>query len=73
MAKGAPKDTYEDVRESLAVNFALLVAEDPHAIDDEIIDVLKEKFSDSEISELCAFVCFIIASQLYGKILDLEA
>ncbi|SNS97934.1 hypothetical protein SAMN05446037_103127 [Anaerovirgula multivorans] len=73
MSKGEPKDTYEDVRESLAVNFALLVAEDPHEIDDQTINIMKEKFSDAELSELCAFVCFIIASQLFGKILGLEA
>ncbi|WP_207645769.1 hypothetical protein [Geosporobacter ferrireducens] len=73
MSKGAPKDIYQDARESLAVNFALLVAENPQEVDDEIITVLKEEFSDEEISELCAFICFMIASQLFGKILGLKA
>src|SRR4051812_29545042 len=63
----------EDRRESLAVAFAQLVAEDPKAITDEQFDVLREDFSEDEIVELVAFICFIaIAGQLFGATLALE-
>lgn len=64
----------EDRRESLAVAFALLIAEDPRAISDEQFDVLREEFSQDEIVELVAFTCFVaIAGQLFGATLKLEA
>ena len=72
MAKGEPSDNILNVRISLAKSFALLVAENHLEVDDEIINVLKEEFTDDEISELCAFISFIIASQKFGAVLDLE-
>jgi len=72
MSSSEPKETSESSRTSLAKSFALLVAENHHEVDNEIIDTLKEEFSDSEISELCAFICFIIASQKFGAVLNLK-
>lgn len=72
MSKGEPNENVENVRISLAKSFALLVAENHHDVDDEVINVLKENFSDNEISELCAFICFIIASQKFGAVLNLK-
>jgi alkylhydroperoxidase family enzyme len=63
----------EDRRESLAVAFAQLIAEDPKQITDEQFDVLREDFSEEEIVELVAYTCFIaIAGQLFGATMDLE-
>jgi alkylhydroperoxidase family enzyme len=72
MDKGEPNENINNIKVSLAKSFALLVAENHLEVDDEIMNVLKEEFSDSEISELCAFICFIIASQKFGAILKLE-
>lgn len=72
MSKGEPKDNINNVKISLAKSFALLVADNHLDVDDEVINLLKEEFSDGEISELCAFICFIIASQKFGAVLNLE-
>jgi alkylhydroperoxidase family enzyme len=71
MAKGGPSNNTENVKINLAKSFALLVAENHLEVDDEIIGVLKEEFSDAEISKLCSFICFIIASQKFGSVLGL--
>ncbi len=63
----------EDRRESLAVAFAQLIAEDPKQITDEQFDVLREDFSEEEIVELVAFICFVaIGGQMFGAVMGLE-
>ena len=63
----------DDRRESLAVAFAQLIADDPKQISDAQFDVLREDFTEDEIVELVAFVCFVaIAGQLFGATLALE-
>ena len=70
---GTLKPNPEDRRESLAVAFAQMIAEDPKDISDAQFDVLREDFSEDEIVELVAFICFIaISGQLFGATLDLE-
>lgn len=71
MSKGEPRDD-SNAKISLAKSFSLLVAENHLEVDAEVINVLKEEFSDVEISELCAFICFIIAMQKFGAVLSLE-
>ncbi|QEC50546.1 carboxymuconolactone decarboxylase family protein [Baekduia soli] len=62
----------DDARESLAVAFARLIADDPTQISDAQFDVLREEFSEEEIVELVAFVCFVaIAGQLFGATMAL--
>jgi alkylhydroperoxidase family enzyme len=64
----------DDRRESLAVAFALMIADDPTQISDAQFDVLREEFTEDEIVELVAYVCFVaIAGQLFGATLKLEA
>jgi alkylhydroperoxidase family enzyme len=63
----------DDRRESLAVAYALLIAEDPTAISDAQFDVLRSEFNEDEIVELTAFICFVaIGGQLFGAALALE-
>lgn len=65
---------HDEQRESLAVAFALMIAEDPTGISDSQFDVLREDFSEEEIVELVAFTCFVaIAGQLFGATMALEA
>jgi alkylhydroperoxidase family enzyme len=64
----------DDQRESLAVAFAQMIADDPTQISDAQFDVLREEFTEEEIVELVAFICFVaIAGQLFGATLKLEA
>jgi alkylhydroperoxidase family enzyme len=71
---GAPKDSYEDRRTSLAVAFAQLVADDPKNVDDGLFAVLREEFDDEEIVELVAWTCLVaIAGQMFGVVMGIEA
>jgi alkylhydroperoxidase family enzyme len=70
---GAYQPSPDNQRESLAVAYALMIAEDAKSITDGQFDVLREEFSEDEIVELTAFICFVaIAGQLFGAALKLE-
>jgi alkylhydroperoxidase family enzyme len=68
---GAPADQ-RDRRESLAVAFAERVLDDPRSIDAATFDVLREDFSDAQIVELCAWICFKLGANVFGAIMGLE-
>lgn len=69
---GAPGGDADDRRTALAVAFTELVLTDHDAIDDATFDVLREEFSDEQILELCAWLCFKYGSNMLGSILRLE-
>ena len=69
-AKGAPSKTIMDSRAQTAVHLADLSGKTAHISDDEF-QTLKEEFTDSEISELLALICFITACQRFGALLNL--
>ena len=70
---GTYEPNHEDKRESLAVAFALMIADDPKGISDAQFDVLREEFDEEEIVELVAYTCFVaIAGQLFGATMKLE-
>lgn len=71
MAKGKPSNHIEDLKIQLAVKTALLCVKEIH-LSDENMTQLRHLFTDAEISELLAFICFISASQRYGALLHLE-
>jgi alkylhydroperoxidase family enzyme len=73
MARGEPVGSHPDPKVSLAIAFAQSVLQNRGAIDDPAFNVLKEEFSDEEIAELCAFICFKTAFQMFGALLKLEA
>jgi alkylhydroperoxidase family enzyme len=71
---GTYRPNPDDQRESLAVAFAQMIADDPTDISDAQFDVLREEFTEEEIVELVAFICFVaIGGQLFGATLKLEA
>jgi alkylhydroperoxidase family enzyme len=71
---GAPKPDITDSREAVAVAFAELVAQDPGGITDSQFDVLREEFTEEEIVELVAYICFVsIGGQMFGAVMGLEA
>jgi alkylhydroperoxidase family enzyme len=72
-AKGKPDPQLFDEKMSIAVGFAEVFLKQKGDLSDDQFKVLKEYFSDAEISELCAFITFTTASQHFGAILKLGA
>ncbi|MFS0562860.1 carboxymuconolactone decarboxylase family protein [Terribacillus sp. 179-K 1B1 HS] len=73
-AKGKPDEAIFDEKTSVAVGFATVFQH--HAkgnIPDSAFDILEEYFTEAEISELCAFICFTTAQQYFGAMMKLEA
>jgi alkylhydroperoxidase family enzyme len=70
MSKGAPSKNIMDLRTQLAAHVADISTRKIHICDGEF-SALKEAFTDSEISELLALICFITACQRLGALLDL--
>ncbi|MGD9528834.1 MAG: carboxymuconolactone decarboxylase family protein [Dehalococcoidia bacterium] len=68
---GEPKPDHQDPREAMAVAFAELVATDHHQVDDNTFAALREVFTDEEIIELMAWVCFKLGSNIFGSMLKL--
>ncbi|WP_027383942.1 carboxymuconolactone decarboxylase family protein [Epilithonimonas caeni] len=72
MVKGGKPDFDESqMKISTAASFAELFCIDHRSISDAHFEMLREYFSDKEISELCVFITFINASQKLGKTMDL--
>lgn len=69
---GLPGRESLDRRESLAVAFAEMVVKDHQGIDQGTIDVMREEFSDPELMELIAWICFKYGSNMLGAITGLE-
>ena len=74
MAKAGPPDaSAATARIGLATAFADIVGRNHREINEGHLSVLREEFTEREIAELTAFVCFISASQMFGAILGLSA
>ncbi|MEL7657380.1 MAG: carboxymuconolactone decarboxylase family protein [Bacillota bacterium] len=69
-AKGIPSEIIMDQRIQTAIHAADISCEKIHMSNDEF-SLLKEVFTDSEISELLALICFITACQRFGALLNL--
>ncbi len=68
---GGPNEVKKNEREGTATAFAELFALDHRSIKNGHFAILKEEFTEKEISELCSFIAFITASQKLGSILNL--
>ncbi len=72
MVKGGKPDFDEsEIKISTASSFAELFCMDHRSVSDAHFEMLREYFSDEEISELCVFIAFVNASQKLGKTLNL--
>ncbi|MFS0868801.1 carboxymuconolactone decarboxylase family protein [Paenibacillus xylanilyticus] len=71
-AKGKAVMDQNDSKTSLAVGFAELFLHHRSSINQATFDVLSQEFSEKEIAELCSFICFITASQMFGAIMELQ-
>lgn len=71
-AKGKPDPLKFDEKTSIAVGFTEVFLKQKGEIAESSFDVLRECFSEEEISELCAFIAFTTASQYFGAMMKLE-
>lgn len=72
MSKGAPTNSLRSPKEILALQITELISEGSK-LSGDLLHEVKSLFSEAEISELVAFICFITACQKYGAFLDLQA
>ncbi|HWO97411.1 MAG TPA: carboxymuconolactone decarboxylase family protein [Bacillus sp. (in: firmicutes)] len=71
-AKGKPDPDKFNEKTSIAVGFAEVFLKQKGNIADSTFDILRECFTEEEISELCAFISFSTASQYFGAMMKLE-
>ncbi|WP_301551794.1 carboxymuconolactone decarboxylase family protein [Guptibacillus hwajinpoensis] len=71
-AKGKPDPDVFDEKISVAVGFAEVFSKQNGEISPSIMEVVKQSFSEAEISELLAFICFTTAQQHFGALMKLE-
>ncbi|MFJ7745558.1 carboxymuconolactone decarboxylase family protein [Peribacillus sp. NPDC097295] len=69
--KGRPSKP-ENLKESYAIAFAEVFLIQREKTEETTFLVLKEAFSDEEISELIAFICFTTAQQYFGAMMGLK-
>jgi alkylhydroperoxidase family enzyme len=70
-AKGKPDPDKFDEKTSIAVGFAEVFLKQKGDITESNFDILRECFTEEEISELCAFISFTTASQYFGAMTKL--
>lgn len=68
---GKPDFNKSQLKISTASAFAELFCKDHRSISDAHFEMLREYFSDEEISELCVFIAFVNSSQKLGKTFNL--
>lgn len=73
MSHGCPSPLIEDIRTQVAVSFAKKVIQTQMRITERDIELLKEHFSEKQVSELCAFICYGLGLARFGAILNVEA
>jgi len=71
IAKGKPSEDIEDRKIIMATKVADMISKNI-SLSEKTFKDLKELFSEKEISELFALICFFTASQKFGFLLDLE-
>jgi alkylhydroperoxidase family enzyme len=69
---GKPASNHDDPRLALAVAVANQIASDYTQIDDSTFEALRAHFSNKEIVELLAWLCFKYGSNLLGALVKLD-
>ncbi len=69
---GPPSDRHAVIRTSLAVGLAQQFSEDHRLIDESMLNVARNHFTDAEIVELIAFMGFMWAGGTFGNILGIK-
>jgi alkylhydroperoxidase family enzyme len=71
-AKEKPDLSKLDESTSLAAAFAEVMLKTNGSPGNSTVQLLKTTFTEQQISELCAYICFTIASQWFGAALGLK-
>jgi len=66
---GPPPETL-DPKVALGVAYAQALIDDHRHLDPSLFDVLRTEFADAEIVELTMWICFMIAGQMFGAVMD---
>ena len=61
-----------DHRASLEIAYALQVVDHHKELDDSVVDLLRDKFTDDEIVELTVWIYCVTGGQMFGAILQPE-
>ncbi|MBS0653079.1 MAG: carboxymuconolactone decarboxylase family protein [Verrucomicrobia bacterium] len=72
MSHGCPTHLIEDMKTLTAVEFARKVVQTQREITEQDIAPLKGYFSEREIAELCAFICYGIGLARFGAVLNVD-
>lgn len=72
MSHGCPTQIIEDIKTKAAVDFAKKVIQIQRQITEQDIAPLKNYFSEKEIAELSAFICYGIGLARFGAILNVD-
>ena len=72
MSHGCPTQFIEDIKIKVAVDFAKKVVQTQQQIREQDIAPLKAHFSEKEIAELCAFICYGIGLARFGAVLNVD-
>jgi alkylhydroperoxidase family enzyme len=68
---GLPAAEQPDVAHALAVALAQQLTRGHREIDDAMFSALREEFSDEQLVELVAWLCFKLGANVLGSIMDL--
>ncbi|KIL74961.1 carboxymuconolactone decarboxylase family protein [Bacillus badius] len=71
-AKGKPEPGKFTEKISMAAGFAEVFLKQKGNIPDSAFTLLRECFTEEEISELCAFIAFATASHYFGAMMKLK-
>ena len=72
MSHGCPTPIIKDIKTKIATDFAKKVVQTERKITEEEIEALKEYFSEKEIAELSAFICYGTGLARFGNILNVD-
>jgi hypothetical protein len=69
---GKPANSHADPRLAAAVAFAAQIAANPGGISDQTWAAVRAVFSDLELVELCAWICLMYGSEMFGALMRLD-
>ena len=69
---GQPRAEHPSRKEELAAAYAELISNDHRQVDAGTFAVLREEFTDAEIVELTAWICFKLGSNIFGALMGLD-
>ena len=69
---GEPETSDLNAREQLAVRFADALIKDYRSIDESMMAAMREEFTEEELVEFVAWMCFKLGANVLGSVMKLE-